>query len=448
MTVARELQQRALQALRLGRLAEAERCYRDLLAVYPHPGVLHNLGLVLVGLRRDAEAVPLFEQALAARPADANARLALSNALLHCNRPHEALARCDEVLAADPASRDVRHNRAVALRALNRHGEAAAELQVLLAEDPSDGDVEFNLALAELMLQRYASAWIHYEARWRGAAAQPPLPRSATPLWQPGESLAGRVVLVQAEQGLGDSLQFLRLVPRLDEVCARVDLHVQTELTAILRRQWRTRRIDALGAIPEADVERRIALLSLPLALEMKDPGPGTPYLQADAARIEQWRRRLQPRSAGRVGMAWRGNPGKRHDPQRSMPVEVLRPWLEAAAAKGCSVVALQRDASAPEREWLAQFRHVEVPGMHLQDFEDTAAVMALADQVVSVDTSVIHLAGALGRPAIALLRFSSDWRWGIDRPDGSVYRGIRALRQPAPGHWDPVVLALIKLLP
>jgi tetratricopeptide (TPR) repeat protein len=448
MTIAQELQRRAAGALRIGRLEEAERCYRDLLAVYSHPGVLHNLGLVLVRLRRDAEAVPLFEQSLALRPGDSNARLALSNALLHCNRPLEALARCEEVLAADPGSRDARHNSAVALRALNRHAEAATALQALLAEDPSDADAEFNLALAELMLERYASAWIHYEARWHGSAAQLPLPPSATPVWRFGESLAGRVVLVQAEQGLGDSLQFLRLVPRLDLDCVRVDLQLQPELVAFLRRQWPARRIDALGAIPAADVERRIALLSLPLALGLKDPDAAAPYLQADPARIEQWSRQLGPRSAGRIGVAWRGNPRKRHDPQRSLPVEALRPWLEAAAVRDCSVVAVQRDVSVHEREWLAHFPHVEVPGAHLRDFEDTAAVMALTDQVVSVDTSVIHLAGALGRPAIVLLRFSSDWRWGIDRPDGATYRSIRALRQPMPGDWDPVVRALIDLLP
>ena len=448
MTIAQELQRRAAAALRTGRLEEAERCYRDLLAVYSHPGVLHNLGLVLVRLRRDAEAVPLFEQSLAIRPGDSNARLALSNALLHCNRPLEALARCEEVLAADPGSRDARHNRAVALRALNRHAEAAAALQALLAEDPSDADAEFNLALAELMLERYASAWIHYEARWHGSAAQLPLPPSATPVWRPGESLAGRVVLVQAEQGLGDSLQFLRLVPRLDAGCVRVDLQLQPELVALLCRQWPARRIDALGATPDGDVERRIALLSLPLALGVNDLSAAASYLQPDPARIEQWNGRLGHRGAGRIGIAWRGNPVKRHDPQRSLPVDALQPWLVAAALKGCSVVALQRDANAHEREWLAQFPYVEVPGAHLRDFEDTAAVMALTDQVVSVDTSVIHLAGALGRPGIVLLRFCSDWRWGIDRPDGATYRGILALRQPQPGDWASVVRGLIDLLP
>ncbi len=447
MTIAHDLQKRAVAALGSGRLDKAERCYRELLRVYPHPGVFHNLGLVLVRLRRDAEAVPLFEQSLAARPGDANVRLALSNALLHCNRPLEALACCEALLAADPESRDARHNQAVALRELNRHDEAAAVLRALLADDPFDADAEFNLALAELMLEHYERAWIHYEARWRGSAAQAPLPLSATPVWQPGESLSGRVVLVQAEQGLGDTLQFLRFVPCLDAVGARVDLQVRPELVALLRRRWPERKIDALGAAPAPDVEARIALLSLPLALQVKDPGAAAPYLHADPARIARWSGELGPSSGVRIGVAWRGNPRKRHDPQRSLPTEALRPWLEATAAKSWSIVALQRDANERERAWLSQFPHVDVPGERLQDFDDTAAVMALCDRVVSVDTSVIHLAGALGRPAIVLLKFSSDWRWGIDRPDGATYRSVRALRQPAPGDWAPVVRALIDIL-
>jgi Flp pilus assembly protein TadD len=448
MAAADELQQRALAALHSGRLDQAERCYRELLAVHPHPGVLVNLGVVLVRMRRAAEAVPLFERALAMRPADANARIALSNALMHGNRPFDALARCDEVLASDPANRDAQLNRAVALRALNRHAEAADVLQALLARDPSDGDAEFNLALAELMLERYASAWTHYEARWRGMDAQLPLPPSAVPVYRRGESVAGRVVLVQAEQGLGDSLQFLRLVPDLDRVCARVDLQLQPPLVELLRRHWPARRIDPLGALPAGDVERRVALLSLPLVLNLRDIGRAEPFLDADRGRLEHWKRELRPRCAGRIGVAWRGNPAKRNAAQIAIPLQALEPWLAETAREGYAVVALQRDADSDEREWLARFPHVDVLGPRLRDFDDTAAVMALSDQIASVDTSVIHLAGALGRPGVALLQFCSDWRWGIDRPHGATYRSVSVLRQRALGEWGPVVEALIDLLP
>ena len=443
MIAPQELQRRAVAALRAGALPEAERCYRELLAVYPHPGVLHNLGLVLVRQRRDAEAVPLFERSLAAR-FDPNVALALSNALLHCNRPLDTLACCDKALAADPANRDARLNKAVALRELNRHEDAVLLLRALLAEEPSDADAEFNLALAELMLERYASAWLHYEARWRGSDARAPLPDSPVPVWRPGESIAGRVVLVQAEQGFGDTVQFLNLIPALEACCARVDLQLQPELVAPLRRQWPSRRVDAFGVPPAADVATRIGLMSLPLALGMGRLDPIAAYLRADPGRVELWRGKLRP-CARRLGIAWRGNPAKRHDPHRSIPVEALRPWLEAVAIQRVSVVALQRDASAAEREWLARFAHVDVLADSLRDFDDTAAVMALCDGIVSVDTSVIHLAGALGRPAVVLLKFSSDWRWGIDRRDGSTYESVRTLRQPAIGDWAQVVRALVE---
>ena len=442
------LQQRALAALRSGSLDEAERCYRELLVAFPHPGVLHNLGLVLVRLHRDAEAVQCFERSLAARPAEQNTQLALSNALLNCDRPSDALALCNELLAVAPGSRDARQNRAIALRALNRHAEAAAVLGQLLADDPLDADTEFNLALAELMLGRYESAWNHYEARWRGSQAQPPLPVANGAVWRRGDPLRGRAVLVQSEQGLGDTLQFLRWVPRLDAECKRVDLQVQPELVDFLRRQWADRRIDPLGDEGASDIDCRIALLSVPLALGISNPGSAAPYLAADPARIEQWAQRLPHCAGGYIGVGWRGNPLKRHNPQRSLPVQALRTWLEMAERRGLAIVSVQRDVNEDERRWLEQFRNVHVPGSDLSDFDDTAAVMALARQIVSVDTSLIHLAGALGRPAVVLLRFCSDWRWGIDRPNGATYQSVLTLRQPVPGDWDSVVSALVGLLP
>src|SRR4051812_8516673 len=343
--------------MRAGRHEEAERLYRELLAVFPHPAFMNNLGLVLVAQHRDAEAVPLFQRAIAARPTDIAARLALSNALIHCGRADEALAICNEMLIMSPGNRDARHNRAVALRALARNEEAAVAMQSLLADDPDDADAEFNLGLAELMLGRYEPAWRHYEARWRGPRAQRPLLPSDVPLWREGEPLADRAVLVQAEQGLGDTLQFLRFVPLLLQACRRVELQVQASLVSLAARAFAGADVAAEGTPSRQAADCRLGLLSLPLALGIGDPRGAEAYLHADPDRVAHWREHLPP--GPKLGIAWRGNPTSRHDPRRSMPVEALEPWLRATALRGFCVVALQRELDASERRYLATFPHV-----------------------------------------------------------------------------------------
>ena len=443
-----QLQMRGVAAHQAGRLEEAEACYRELLALQErHPGLLNNLGLVLVAQRRYAEAVPLFERSLAARPRDLNVLVALSNALNFCNRPSDAIRRCEEILAIDPRHADARHNKAVALRALNRHGEAIAELNALLALDPADADAEFNLALSELVSGDYASGWRHYEARWRGPKAQPVAPLAGIAAWRPGEELRGRTFLVQAEQGLGDTLQFIRFIPSLARQCVAVHVQVQDALVEFVRRQLPRQRVDALGETLSGETPQcRIALLSLPLALGLNDESAwsqGGAYLHADPRRIAEWRSRLAVGTL-RVGIAWRGSPGHRHDHNRSLAVETLKPWLENMGAAGASVFALQKDVTARERDWLGRFPHVHVLAAELADFDATAAVVALLDHVVAVDTAVAHLAGAMARPSTVLLPFSPDWRWRLDRDTSAFYPGMRLIRQRAIVDWSAAIEQLV----
>lgn len=442
-----EVHRRAVAAHQAGRLEEAESGYRELLALQErHPGLLNNLGLVLVAQRRYAEAVPLFERSLAARPRDPKVLVALSNALNFCNRPIDAIARCEEILAGDPRHTDARHNKAVALRALNRHREAIAELTALLALDPSDADAEYNLALSELVSGDYASGWRHYEARWRGSRAQGVAPPAGIAAWRPGDELHGRTFLVQAEQGLGDTLQFIRFIASLATQCAAVHVQVQDVLVEFVRRQLPRHRVDALGEPAPGESPQRIALLSLPLALQLNDESAwsqGGAYLHADPQRVAALRSRL---AAGtlRVGFAWRGSPGYRHDHNRSLAVETLEPWLEAMGAAGASVFTLQKDVSAREREWLGRFPHVHVLAAEVAGFEATAAVIAVLDHVVAVDTAVAHLAGGMARPTTVLLAFSPDWRWRLDRDSSSFYPGMRLIRQRAIADWSAPIEQLV----
>ncbi len=444
-----DLQERAIAARNAGRLDEAEECHRRLVEMFPrHPGLLNNLGMILVARRRYAEAVPLFEQSLEIRPHHVNTLVALANALTFSGRPEDSIARCGEILAIDARHDDARHNRAVALRALNRHPEAIDELAALLAQDPADADAELNLALSRFATGDYAAASRHYEARWRGARSQAPLPDSGIPLWRPGEDLRDMRVLVQAEQGLGDTLLFARFVPRLARQCAEIQLQVQLPLVEFLRRQWSPQRVGTLGEEASGAIaQRRMALLSLPLALQLRHQSDwisGGAYLHADPARCAAWRSRL-PGGALRVGVAWRGNPNNRNDHNRSLPVQALAPWLDAMRAAGVVVIALQKDATSAEREWLRRYAHVHVLADALADFDDTAAVLEALDHVVSVDTAVAHLAGGMARPATILSPFAPDWRWRANHQGSVLYPGVGVLHQRAIGDWNSVIQELIE---
>ena len=449
MVASEELLRRGIAAQAKGEWDEAESCYRRLLARrVEHPGLLNNLGLTLVARRQYAEAAEMLERSLAARPRATHTLVALANALIFSNRPIEAIGRCDEALAIEPASADARHNRAVALAALNRHDEAIVELEALLAADPGDADAEFKLALSELALGRFENGWRHYEARWRGPkdAVRRVLPLASIGSWKPGDALEGRRVLVQAEQGLGDALQFLRFVPRLYQVCRSVDLQVPADLVSLVARTLPESRVGELAEIIPAQMpELRLPLLSLPLALGLNDEAAFAqphPMLRADPGRVDSWRANLPAlaREGRKIGLAWRGNAAHRNDHNRSIAVKRLEPWLARAERAGATVVALQKDPTGAELAWLGRFARVHVTGGQLVDFEDTAALAAALDEVVAVDSAVAHLSASLGRPTTVLLPFAPDWRWRLAGEASAWYPTARLLRQPAVGDWASVI--------
>jgi hypothetical protein len=241
-------------------------------------------------------------------------------------------------------------------------------------------------------------------------------------------------------------LQFVRFVPRLAQRCAHVGVQVQRSLVDFLRRQLPRQQVGVLGEdVPGEAPDRRIALLSLPLAMELADESEwasGGAYLHADPARAAAWRSRLP--GGARVGVAWRGSPRHRNDHNRSLPLQALAPWFDAMGAAGVAVVVVQKDVTGAEREWLKRYANVHVPGDALADFDDTAAVLDSLDHVVAVDTAVAHLAGGMARPATILLPFAPDWRWHVDRDTSVLYPGIRLLRQRRIGDWTGAVRELI----
>jgi tetratricopeptide (TPR) repeat protein len=466
------LSNRALVLHALKRSGEALQCLDMALSLAPdHLDALNNRGNVLLDLKRPAEAAAAFDAVLAREPrhvqalinrgnalaelgqgeralADYEAALALApghplalynrgNALRALGRALDALACYDRALAAMPAHVNTWLNRGLALASLNRHGEALESYGKALALQPDHADARFNAALSRLTLGDYRHGFQDYEARWlRSGMAGPE--RLRAPLWLGQSPLARKTILLHAEQGLGDTVQFARYVPLLARAGATVVLEVQPELKDLLAGLDGAAAVIARGE-PRPPFDVHCPLGSLPLACktEAATVPAEIPYLRASEPRIARWRPRLAALPAPRIALAWSGRESHANDRNRSIPLARLEPLL---ATPAMSFVSVQRDVRAADAEALARDGRILHVGGELADFADTAAVLSLVDLLICVDTSVAHVAGALGRPALVLLPFQPDWRWMLGRDRSPWYPALQLFRQPAVGDWDSVI--------
>jgi len=428
----------ALQALK--RYEAALGCYARALALKPDYAKAHNnSGTALNALGRYEEAIQHYEQALAIDARFAGAHNNLGNALQALNRPVAAMAHYEIALGIDAKYAEAHSNMGHALHALNRHREALDYYRRAVELKPDYADAHWNEALARLALGDFPGGWRKYEWRWRNrnlGLAQRVQPR---PLWLGREEIAGKTILLHAEQGLGDTLQFLRFVPLVQSRGARVVLEVQKPLLPLLADFPGVAAVRARGEkLPEFDLH--CPLMSLPLALgaTLETLPAATPYLAATAEKTAEWRSRLRASDGPRIGLAWSGNTAHKNDHNRSLPLTTLRPLLEPGA--GRSFVAVQKELRPADAAAIGEFPDLQFLGEQLTDFSDTAAVVANLDLVITVDTSLAHLAGAMGKPVWILLPFSADWRWLVDRADSPWYPTARLFRQPAIGDWASVV--------
>jgi hypothetical protein len=318
---------------------------------------------------------------------------------------------------------------------------------------PDYADAHRNRALLWLLLGDFEQGWPEYEWRWRCQGIT--MPAFRQPLWD-GSPLEGRTVLLHAEQGLGDTLQFIRYAPLVQQQGGKVLVKGQLPLLSVLAR---CPGIDHLvgqnSPLPDFDVHA--PLLSLPglLRTTLATIPAQIPYLSADALLVEHWRTGLnslfpqgQAEESGkfRIGIAWQGNPQHKKDRQRSLPLTSFEPL---ARLPGVRLFSLQ---VGPGTEQLAEIRDrflvTDVGGRFNQEsFEDAAAVLKGLDLVLSVDSAIVHLAGALGRPTWTLLPFAADWRWLLGRDDSPWYPTMRLFRQKVPGDWDGVFERIVSLL-
>lgn len=408
------------------------------LALRPeHPVVNNNLGNVLHELRRHDQACVCFDRALAANPDYVNARCGRGKTLLALQRAAEALADFEQAGALRPQSSEPFFLAGVALMDLGRSQAAVARFEQAIALEPGNAGAHWNYSLCLLLLGDFTAGWREYEWRWRWDKFTSPQRGFAQPLWSGQQPLAGKTLLLHAEQGLGDTLQFCRFAPALAAQGADVVLEVDKPLQSLLGTLPGVRQIIAAGdSLPEFDLH--CPLLSLPLALGLtldNLPAP-EPYLTPSEGKLDQWRQRLGPASRPRVGLVWSGNSAHINDKRRSLPLAQLLRHLPPEY----QYISLQKDIRVGDQRVLDSQPGVLQFTEDLRDFSDTAALCALMDLVISVDTSLVHLAGAIGQTAWVLLPDNPDWRWLLARSDSPWYPHMRLFRQASDASWDAVL--------
>ena len=359
------------------------------------------------------------------------------NTLHELKRFEEALASYDRALAVRPDYAEALYNRGLSLHELKRFEEALASCDHALAVRPNYTEAHWNEALLRLLTGDFRRGWVKYEWRWKNESLAPPKRNFSQPLWLGAEALAGKTILLHSEQGFGDTIQFCRYVPLVAERGACVILEVPRPLRELMSTLTGAEQIVSSGD-PLPDFDIHCPLLSLPLAFgtRLETIPAATPYLRASSQSLMNWDTRLGPKRHRRIGLAWSGSPMNRNDQNRSIRLSSLLSLLDIEA----TFVSLQKDVRSDDVTVLKDQGDLLHFGDALDNFSDTAALISTLDLVISVDTSVAHLAGALAKPVWVLLPFIPDWRWLLDRNDSPWYPTARLFRQDDARAWDAVI--------
>jgi tetratricopeptide (TPR) repeat protein len=428
----------ALQAM--GRPKDALASYDRAIALGEDLVALHlNRGLALRDLDRQEEALESFDLAIGRQPDVTEAHHHRGLALADLGHPEGALASFDAAIALNPSAAVTHYSRAEVLDELMRPEESMASYDRAIALKPDFASALWNRSLKLLQAGRFEAGWRDYE--WRKAKWDPRT-RDFAPerLWSGQADVNGKTIFVYSEQGFGDTLQFCRYVKLLEEKGASPVLAVQAPLSSLLQQLTpATPMLDEGAMAPRFDLH--ISMLSLPLAFGTTlQTIPAPPwYLRADPDRRARMESRLGPKVRPRVGLAWSGNPTHRRTYDRSIPLAHLRPLL----AGDIDWICLQKELRAADAETLKDVGRIGFQGDALADFGETAALVDAMDLVITIDTSIAHLAGAMGRPVWILLPLNADWRWFLDRSDSPWYPSARLFRQRTLGDWRPVIEAV-----
>jgi Flp pilus assembly protein TadD len=463
------------------RVAEAEFCFREALRLNPDDAdVLNNLGTAVWEQGRAPEAMAYYLRAHQFKPNDFGILNNLGIAVWDQGRPEQAVAFYRRALAIEPGSFDTQMNLGVALSDLGSFDEALVWLRSAQAQRPDSAEAWDNVGMTLARKGHWPEAMAHYdkaielrpdfgeahrnralgwladgdfergwpESEWRLKCRNPPGFRVSLPQWT-GEDLGGKSIMLHWEQGLGDTIQFIRFAPQVAERGGRVWAYCQGPVARLVARCEGVERVFD-GTAPLPPIEAHAPLMSVPAILGTTlETLPAAPYLSADAASIAQWRGALT-RALGvtdlasvyKIGIAWQGNPQNRIDRWRSFPLEMLAPLSEIA---GVRLISLQKGPGTEQVAALGgRFAVTELGGgieglEDRRDFLDTAAIMSLLDLVITPETAVAHLAGALAVKCWVALCHAGDWRWMKAGDRSPWYSQIRLFRQSTMGVWDDV---------
>ena len=422
-----------------GKLDEAVACYRRALGLQPNYAAAHNnLGNALKDLGKLPEAVACYRRAVELQPELAVAHNNLGNALKDLGKPDEAVACYRRALELKPDYVEPHNNLGIAFQDQGKLDEAVACCRRALELQPDFAEAHWNRSLLWLLCGNFAAGWPEYEWRWRRKDC--PQRRFTQPLWD-GHLLRGKTILLHAEQGLGDTIQFVRYATLVRQHAARVVVECQPPLLRLLAGCPGIDQLLGAGEeLPAFDVHA--PLMSLPRICKttLENIPAGVPYVFPAPALVAQWRERLRAIDGFTIGIGWQGNPKYPGDRSRSIP---LRHFADLVKIPGVCLVSLQKGAG---REQLAAIRgacRIVDLAAELDEqagaFMDTAAVMKNLDLVITSDTALAHLAGAIGVPVWVALPLVPDWRWLLDRGDSPWYPTMRLFRQRRWGDWQGV---------
>jgi tetratricopeptide (TPR) repeat protein len=428
----------ALALHQKGDLAAAEPIYRAIMASDATSFDAHHLlGILRRQAGDSAGAVPLLRQAIAIAPRSSLAHMHLGNALRDLGQNADARAAFDKAIEIDPKLAEAYYNRGyLSLHEVDTHG-ALRDFDKTVENEPQHAMANRFSGMVRLLHGDFERGWPQYEWRWRGENPADTVRDFGAPQWDGTADLAGKRILVHAEQGFGDTIQFVRYLPLLAAKGGHVVFEVQPALRRLVAGFPGVAELLVRGdKLPPVDFQ--CPLLSLPLAFKtrLESIPAKASYLAADPALAAAWAKRLGPAKGRRIGFASTGQPHHTSDTRRSIPMQDFL----AIAKAGNQFVCLQKELRPEDETLLASRPEIPFFGRDFADFADTAAVIANLDLVISVDTSIAHLAAALGKPTWILLRYDTDWRWLQKRADSPWYPSVRLFRQKGPGAWDGVI--------